>query len=271
MRDMTDKELLRKRFAGATGSYDSEAVAQKAIAGNLALMAAVTVPAAFRDRIMEIGCGTGLLTRAMTADFVPDVLYLNDICPEFGRLFEDLGYVELIPGDAEQVPFPNGLGMIVSSSALQWFDDLEGFFGKCRTSLRDGGYLVFSTFGPGNLREVTALTGKGLRYPSLARLKEMLGPGFEVMSAAEAEMSLYFRSPLEVLRHLKRTGVNGLERRSWTRGDLDLFCRSYEECFRSDAGCRLTYHPVYVAARKLPGIHSLSDTVPGRESNTLSD
>ena len=59
-------------------------------------------------------------------------------------------------------PFPDGLGMIVSSSALQWFDDLEGFFGKCRTSLRDGGYLVFSTFGPGNLGEVTAADGKAV-------------------------------------------------------------------------------------------------------------
>ena len=62
--------------------------------------------------------------------------------------------------------------------------------------------------------------------------------------------TLHFPTPADVLRHLKRTGVNGLSRRKWTRKDLSDFCRTYSELFGTAGGCTLTYHPVFVLARK---------------------
>lgn len=248
---MTDKELVRKRFSGAAGSYDGEAVVQREAARELAALVSSHVPPAFRDRILEIGCGTGLLTAEIAERFSPEMLYLNDICPELESMTSHVANSEFLPGDAEEIPFPENIGLILSGSVLQWFDDPEGFFRKCHSCLRDGGYLAFSTFGPGNLREITGLTGLGLPYPGQGQFRDMLSGKFKVLFTGETSRQMHFRSPGDVLRHLKKTGVNGLGRRSWTRSDLEAFCRRYEENYSVGDGVVLTYCPLYVIARKM--------------------
>ena len=141
--------------------------------------------------------------------------------------------------------------MITSCSTLQWFADTERFFARCHRFLSDGGILAFSTFGKKNMREIHALTGHGLEYLSLDNLKVLLSPRFEILYAEEEIVSLPFGTPLEVLRHLKQTGVTGTEKRVWTRGRLQSFCDEYiRMCGNDDRSVSLTYHPIYVIARK---------------------
>lgn len=247
---MTDKGLLRERFSGACGSYEQEATVQKAAAAELASIIRKQVPDGFRDKVLEVGCGTGLLTRELLGFIPPEGLYLNDICPEFSTMFTDTGTAGFIAGDAETVDFPSGLGLIASASAIQWFSDPGAFFRKCHRSLREGGYLAFSTFGPGNLRETARVSGQALRYLAPDELEAMLSPGYRTIQVSDYLSTLHFPTPADVLRHLKRTGVNGLSRRKWTRKDLSDFCRTYSELFGTAGGCTLTYHPVFVLTRK---------------------
>ena len=249
---MTDKELIRKRFSGAGAAYGDAAVVQRDIAAALSSMIDMHVPGLFRDRILEVGCGTGFLTRRLAADTAVKELFINDICSEFSSFFEDLPSVKFIPGDAELIDFPSGIGLIASSSVIQWFDSQESFFHKCRKCLRSGGYLAFSTFGPGNLYEIYKTTGSGLPYRSLDSLIAMLSPEFDIVHSFETFSVLRFSSPVEVLRHLKQTGVNGIRRRLWTRSDLADFTRRYLFNFAvsdTGSGCTLTYHPLYVVAQ----------------------
>ena len=135
--------------------------------------------------------------------------------------------VSFLPCDAETLDFPQGTDLITSCSTLQWFADTERFFARCHRFLSDGGILAFSTFGKKNMREIHALTGHGLEYLSLDNLKVLLSPRFEILYAEEEIVSLPFGTPLEVLRHLKQTGVTGTEKRVWTRGRLQSFCDEY--------------------------------------------
>ena len=133
----------------------------------------------------------------------------------------------------------------------QWFADTERFFTLCHRFLSDGGILAFSTFGKRNMQEIHTLTGHGLEYFSLEELKALLSSRFEVLYAEEEIVSLPFGTPLEVLQHLRQTGVTGTEKRVWTRGRLQSFCEEYIRMYgKDDRSVSLTYHPIYVIARK---------------------
>lgn len=238
--------------------------------------------------IAEFGCGTGCYSRLLLRTLQPETLLLNDLCPEMEECIHDLltgggrlpcapqagnasgvlydadvelygsspatTAVSFLPCDAETLDFPQGTDLITSCSTLQWFADTERFFARCHHFLSDGGILAFSTFGKKNMREIHTLTGHGLEYLSLDNLKVLLSPRFEILYAEEEIVSLPFGTPLEVLRHLKQTGVTGTEKKVWTRGRLQSFCDEYiRMCGNDDRSVSLTYHPIYVIARKREG------------------
>ena len=213
--------------------------------------------------IHDLLTGGGRLPRAPQAGNASGVLYDADVelygaetpsestkAPLYGSSPATTA-VSFLPCDAETLDFPQGTDLITSCSTLQWFADTERFFARCHRFLSDGGILAFSTFGKKNMREIHALTGHGLEYLSLDNLKVLLSPRFEILYAEEEIVSLPFGTPLEVLRHLKQTGVTGTEKKVWTRGRLQSFCDEYiRMCGNDDRSVSLTYHPIYVIARK---------------------
>lgn len=86
---MINKQLITRRFSRAIESYNREATAQKQIAGRLNDMLAHYLPARPRH-VLEIGSGTGFLTRPLLRTFHPEKLILNDICHEMSTCFADL-------------------------------------------------------------------------------------------------------------------------------------------------------------------------------------
>ena len=236
--------------------------------GNLAAANALAFSPRFRH-IVEFGCGTGCYSRLLLQALQPQTLLLNDLCHEMEECIKDVcpsaplqvteqqpalsppTAVHFSPGDAEQMDFPQGTDLITSCSTLQWFSHPESFFLRCHRFLADDGILAFSTFGKKNMQEIRRLTGNGLDYLPLAELHSLLSPRFDLLYASEELVSLPFSTPLQVLQHLKQTGVTGTEKKMWTRGRLQDFCNNYVRHF-SDANRQvlLTYHPIYIIAKK---------------------
>lgn len=248
-----DKELVARRFAQARDTYDRAANVQRQVAEKMIGL----IPAAPYRHLVEIGCGTGIYSRLLCRTFHPETLHLNDLCSEMKECVADLCHTNngtqvcFEAGDAEQWTFPAHTDLITSCSTLQWFCRPADFFARCHEALEPGGVLTFSTFGSENLREIRQLTGNGLQYIPLHDLQELLSPYFEVLHAEEEIVSLPFDSPLDVLKHLKQTGVSGTEKRMWTRSRLAAFCNEYTRLFADpQQRVSLTYHPIYVVARK---------------------
>ena len=66
-----DKDLIRKRFSKASATYNREASAQKAIAGEMcALLEHIASRKDFSE-VLEIGCGTGVYTGMIKSRFNP--------------------------------------------------------------------------------------------------------------------------------------------------------------------------------------------------------
>ena len=249
-----DKDLIRRRFAKAAGSYAGEARMQRHVARHMAAALRSCLPAQTGWDVLEIGCGTGMFTREYLRTARPAHLLLNDICPEVAPYLAD---VLASPGtrfqacDAEPLPFPAGQNLVASCSAIQWLEHPGRFLCRCSDLLSEGGYLAFSTFGPQNVREVATLTQDTLPYRSLQTWRGLLTQAYEVVYCKEETLRQTFPSPLHVLKHLKATGVTGIRSRQWTKGQLEDFSRRYRERNSTpDGEVTLTYHPIYMICKK---------------------
>lgn len=245
-----DKRLIAERFARARDTYSQEARVQQQVAEKMMRL----LPNVRFRHIAEFGCGTGSYSRILLHQLQPESLLLNDLCPEMKECLGDLllqNAVQFMPGDAEVLDFPKKTDLITSCSTLQWFSNPERFFARCQSFLADDGYLAFSTFGTENMREIHTLTGHGLDYLTIEKLEELLSPYFETVYVEEEIVTLPFSTPLQVLQHLKQTGVTGTEKKVWTRGRLQAFCNRYTREFsQEDGNVSLTYHPIYIIAQK---------------------
>lgn len=247
-----NKQLIKDRFTKAATSYDKEATVQRQIARNMiSLMNEYISPKC--KTLLEIGCGTGIFSRLLIGHIQPEQMIMNDICLEMQGSISDIMNENnmFICGDAEVLPFPRGMDIIASCSTIQWFANLHSFFERCYMSLNDTGFLVFSTFGKDNMREIGSLTGAVLPYRSKSELEnELISLDYTIIHSSEEKIIKSFDTPIRVLHHLKRTGVTGIRTQSWTKRTLDEFYRKYIQQYSSGNGVSLTYHPIYIIAKK---------------------
>lgn len=239
-----DKDRIAAAFARAAQSYEREALAQRVIVERLMSL----VPRGHYRRVLEIGCGTGLLTRRIEETFAPREFFINDLCRDMAAACPVNSV--FLSGDAEVLEFPGRFDAIFSASAMQWFRDPAAFIGRAAGLLNPGGILALSTFAPENLPELNSLTGNGLQTPSLEALNEMLAPFFDLLTLEGESIALTFPDPPSVLRHLRETGVNGLAEAGWQPTRLRALCRDYQARFSVPGGVRLTYAPIYLIARR---------------------
>ncbi|MGL5894347.1 MAG: malonyl-ACP O-methyltransferase BioC [Bacteroidales bacterium] len=241
-----NKELLARRFSKAAATYDQSAIAQQEIASHLWSLTSRILKDK-PENILEIGCGTGMLTRIYTQECHLSRVTLNDIYDS--REFLPPVKSNFIQGDAEEVDLGEGYDLILSTSAVQWFSDLESFISKIERSLKPGGIFAFSTFGPDNYHELRKITNSGLHYHTQEELMGML-KGFEIVSFEQKAITNLFETPLDILRHIKATGVAGGMGSSWSRGQLNQFISDYKELDNGEGQHPLTYHPFWIVVRK---------------------
>lgn len=249
-------QLIAHRFNKARDTYPRESTVQHQIAEKMTRLLKQHLPEQPYRQVVEFGCGTGTYSRMLLHSFRPGHLLLNDICSGMQESCKDLlehsdHRVTFLPGDAESIPFPKETELITSCSALQWFEHPEEFFGRCNTCLQAHGYFAFSTFGKENMKEIRRLTGHGLPYRSKEELEASLAPFYDIVYSEEELISPTFDTPMQVLYHLKQTGVTGTASQAWTRSALNRFCNEYERLFSTgESGVSITYHPIYIIAKK---------------------
>ena len=246
-----DKALVAQRFAKAGQSYIEQAVVQKQISAQLFEYLKMYCPQSLPS-VLEIGCGSGNLTHLFHSYFQVDQLFLNDLYEDVDQHFSTIENIAWLIGDIEQLHLPQSLDAVISSSALQWMTDLPTLLHRIHDALKPNAYFGFSTFGSDNLTEIKQLTGQGLNYISLEFLKRQLEQqNFEVLFIEQEVKQIYFDHPKSVLQHLKATGVTATAKsHRWTKQSLQQFYSDYQQ-FHDEQGFRLTYHPIYVIARRI--------------------
>ncbi len=267
-------ELIKSRFGKAAKYYDNNAVAQKIISDKLFSLIENTVKP---QNILEIGCGTGNLSKRLL-ELSPEKLVLNDICPGYVSALEkklghkivtENGTDEMGCSNPESLPhitfycknaqelneneFTSKFNLIASASAIQWMQNPLRFIIDCKKLMDDDGIAAISTFAPDNMCEVTSISGSGLKYSTLQEIRSALEKHYEILHLSAGEITLTFKEPVDILRHIKLTGTNGTNAAGWTKRDLEYFTEQYGNRYRSiDGSYPLTYKPVFIICRN-PG------------------
>lgn len=236
---MIDKNLVHKRFAKNLENYNENAKIQKRMAERLLTFVRNRSP----KKILEIGCGTGFLTKLISENIEFEKFITIDIVEECETYIKSIdARVIFTPADIEEFIKNNTekFDLIISNASLQWVNDFEVVVNTLKNLLNTNGELVFSTFGNENFREIYHIVGAKLNYYSLNEFSKMfpnalIEPEIHIMA---------FDSPKDVLKHLQLTGVNGIESQSWTKKDLIKFENGYKNiCSHRPT---LTYNPIYV-------------------------
>ena len=238
---------IKQNFQRSLTTYNRDAFVQRQIAETLASY--ITRHASSPNRLLEIGCGTGFLTRSLQKWSHLSHYFLNDLNENVRPLFGDPYH--FVFGNAEDCVLPDRLDAIVSASTFQWFQRLPCFFNRAFALLNSDGLLAFSTFGTNHFHEIRHLTGNGLAYFTKEELASSLSEnGFRLLFSDEETTTIYFEKPLDVLRHLRTTGVNGGFQSCWSIKQYHTFASQYKERFSTEQGIPLTFHPIYMIAKK---------------------
>ena len=252
----TDKQLVKKCFNKNFETYHQKAIVQQEIALELAELL-VELDINSMENVLEVGCGTGFLTGQIVSKIKVSHYFLNDLADvaykENVALVNGHGTNNFIrfPGDAEKINFPTGLDGVVSTSTIQWFNQLDAFFKKVHGSLNQEGVFAFSTFGTHNFKEIKSVSNIGLNYTSLHEIKKMLRPSFDILYDKEWELTKKFSNPIEVLRHMKLTGVTGVSKSFFGKEKMQAFIKDYQGHFsNADCSVNLTYNPIIIIAKK---------------------
>jgi len=245
------KNMVEKRFIKAANTYRTEAVIQNKMADFLVNKTTELCSNNFAT-IFEAGCGTGLLTDNLIAHLKFKNLYLNDLAEETVALLQRTLPIEAHskPGDVEKSTFPKNIDLFISGSTFQWVTDLPLLLNKIHTALSKNGVLSFSSFGTSNFVEIKKITGIGLDYFNSKQISNICDDKYNILFTKESVNTIYFKTPEDILKHIKLTGVNSIEKYKWTKKDLTEFKEKYNEFFKEGKGFPLTYNPLYFILRK---------------------
>ncbi|UYI79970.1 MAG: methyltransferase domain-containing protein [Fusobacterium varium] len=191
-------------------TYDNNAIVQKKVAANLSEYIKNDISLSGNmNKIIELGCGTGIFTKEFLSNFTPKHLTLNDFF-DVREYLKNLNYNEFIQGDIEIITLPKA-DIIISSSAFQWVSSFEKLINNISASTNN---LAFSIYTKGNLKEIYEHFNISLNYLENEEIHQILRKKFKNITSKKETIILKFNTPLEALRHLKNTGVTGFQKTS---------------------------------------------------------
>ncbi|MBL0225662.1 MAG: methyltransferase domain-containing protein [Geobacteraceae bacterium] len=269
-----NRDEVGRAFHLQAGEYDRHATVQKRVVDRLMELAHSHVDSA-PATVLDIGCGTGQLLAALGRSFPKTGLYGLDLAYNMTRCSSDrLGSgAILVNGDAEHLPFRDGaFDLVVSTSTLQWVENLDEFFRQCHRVLDPAGLLCIAFFGGRTMQELQECYREAVlarrevcaggyldrlhRFKEIPAVQEALGRSSfsSVLLFSEIEMD-YYPDVHNLLRSIKRIGAGASAQEvrpgglGW-RSVLNETSRHYRERYGKDGMIPVTYEVVYLVAQR---------------------
>jgi malonyl-CoA O-methyltransferase len=259
---MTRNDGLGTRFDRAAAGYHAAAGIQARVADQLM----AELPAIEPGRILEIGCGTGLLTERLAARYPDRPLEAMDLSPamvrEAARRLAGEPHVIFFAADIRRLRRKARYDLAVSSSALHWATPLETAFRRIAVALAPGGWFVAALMTEGTLGELRRLRAElfprnlpAEELPARADVcRAVRASGLREISVRDLSFESGHASAAALLGELHAMGVTGGRLsagvRPLTRGELERLKARYQALYGDRNGrVRAGWRAVIVVAR----------------------
>jgi len=279
------KAKVKHSFSSATDSYDEHAVLQREIGDRLVNHLAFTK--IDPKRILDIGCGTGYVTRLLCQRYKKADITALDLsegmvqatCAAHSRRLPWHGRRHHVTGDGCALPFADGaFDLVTSNLAMQWVPEPIQMMREMRRVLAPGGLMLFSTFGRRTLSELreslAAIShdraGLVLPFPDVTSLGDSLMQLPVELPVTDSEIfTLTYPDTMALVRELKHIGASSSAIRSRPNGLYGRsLLRQLDEVYSSkhrDEGGRVhaTFEALYAQAwYKEPGYEHADRVIP---------
>ncbi len=275
-----DKAKIKQSFAAASATYDKVAALQRTVGKALLRFSPRLSP----GMLLDLGCGTGFLTSELLArqvGYASRTLNLGG-CLENGTRcvpymtvialdialpmlqltrtkLADTPNVSYLCADAEQLPLAGlSVDAVYSNLALQWCVNLDVVFADIKRTLKPGGSLVFSTFGPQTLQELKAAWAEvddhshvNEFYSEQQLSAFLLLGGFTRITFETRLYTSRYDSVLALMQELKQIGahnvISGRNKSITTQTMLQGMIKAYQQQ-RTDKLIPATFEVIMVTA-----------------------
>ncbi|CAA0094414.1 Malonyl-[acyl-carrier protein] O-methyltransferase [Zhongshania aliphaticivorans] len=258
-----DKTNVGRSFSRAAVSYDGAALLQRRIADQLITLLPQPVEAA---PLVDLGCGTGYSLPALREYGGARTMLAMDLAPGMLAYAKDR-YLALsdawICGDAEDLPLADGsVGLVFSSLALQWCENLAAVYAEIARVLKPGGSAVIATLGPNTLYELRQSWQQVDAYAhvnSFAQETELRSAidhvGLQIEAWQEASEVMEYERLSELTRELKNIGAHnvnsGRPSGLTSRARIKALTTAYEHFRQENALLPATYQVWYLRCKKI--------------------
>ncbi len=256
----TEKMKIKDAFTRASSVYHSKAELQKESAARLAASiepCKYSIPA---GKVLEMGAGTGFLTRHLIRLFPEREIIVSDLSDAMIRQcktnIKESDNITFRVLDAETGEIKKDrYAVIAGNFVAQWFRDPSGALSRFCEALVPGGYLLMSFPGSGSFPEwKTNCLKLGLPFTAnpLPDIEEIInrisrGP-FQVNCHEDFQTEVY-GSSIQFFRHLKEIGVStSVIGKSLSRSDFTKLVTYWDQS--SDNVVKITYHLCFLAVKK---------------------
>ncbi|MBD1372537.1 malonyl-ACP O-methyltransferase BioC [Hazenella sp. IB182357] len=265
---MINKIHVAKQFNRAVPSYEEHAVVQKQMASDLinGLQQEQITP----RKILEIGCGTGVMTEMLVRAFPLAQITALDLADQMiaeAKCKPALRDVTFITADAEQwAGNETEYDVILSNATIQWFTQPTETLKKWKAWLSPVGKLMLTTFGEKTFQELHACFQQveasfnlkpqthGLLLHSLTNWQEICKEaGFQNIDSEETCIRLNYLDSRDFLQSIKDTGASYSQSKEGMGISFKVLARVmrlYNEQYRTRDGVYATYHTLRFIVHK---------------------
>ena len=204
---------MLQQFDQAAHTYNHHATIQEVSAKKLVDMSSDHQPVS----ILDIGCGSGLLTSKIASQNPNATIDAIDSSPAMIHQLKQqaISNVSLICNDYTQVSLTKTYDLIVSNAALHWMD-IHQSFERIASQLKPTGTCYLAIFGNQTSKELALCLPKINRHNSIITKKflnhnDALSIGGNYFSHWEIKsemITIPFKSISELFKTQKMTGVN---------------------------------------------------------------
>jgi malonyl-CoA O-methyltransferase len=249
---------VRRIFDRLAGHYDDHAVLEQEVASRQ--LERLEFIQFTPHRIVDLGCGTGQASADLKKQFPEaEVIGLDSSQCMLSQLQRRPGVrdrLSAVCADMSAIPLADhSVDLLFSNLAMQWSLDPVSVFVEIRRVLKPGGMLLFSSFGPGTLKELKAALGEADGTEDTEDFADILELGDALMAAGfkqpvmDAERITVNYSEIDSLvRELEATGTLSLVKGGGSLAAArDHLVRAYEP-FMVDSRYPVSYEIVYGTA-----------------------